>query len=54
MLIKGDASEDTRVQHLIHMLHYYKPTEQFDDQMKELFLMGNREKYMWQELLPDT
>ncbi|MCI5492588.1 MAG: DUF3837 domain-containing protein [Lachnospiraceae bacterium] len=53
-LIKGDASEDTRVQHLIHMLHYYKPTEQFDDQMKELFLMGNREKYMWQELLPDT
>lgn len=54
MLIEGFKTEDTKEQHLVHMLKYYKPVLDFDDQMKELFLLGAEEKYMWQELLPRT
>lgn len=45
-------TEDGRERHLVHMLKYYKPVADFDEQMKELFLMGNRETNMWQDHLP--
>ncbi len=48
------SSEDKREMHLVHMLLFYKPVEAFDEQMKELFWMGYREQYMWQESLPQT
>ncbi len=53
-LIADFGTEDTRERHLVHMLKYYKPVADFDDQMKELFLLGNREQFMWQELAPNT
>lgn len=54
LLMEGFDTEDTREKHLLHMLKYYKPVSDFDEQMKELFLLGAEEKYMWQELLPET
>jgi hypothetical protein len=54
MLIEDFTTEDTREKHLLHMLKYYKSVSDFDNQMKELFLLGARENYMWQELLPET
>jgi hypothetical protein len=53
-LIEDFSTEDTREQHLVHMLKYYKPVSNFDDQMKELFLLGTEEKYIWQEILPES
>ena len=52
-LIEDFKTEDTREQHLVRMLKYYKPISDFDDQMKELFLLGTEEKNIWQELLPE-
>lgn len=42
--------EDKKEKHLVKMLRFYKPVDVFDEQMKELFWMGNKEQYMWQEL----
>lgn len=53
-LMEGFHTEDIREQHLLRMLKYYKPVLDFDDQMKELFILGTEEKYIWQELLPDA
>ena len=51
-LVEDARTEDEREKHLAKMLRFYKPVETFDEQMKELFWMGNREQYMWQEHLP--
>lgn len=39
--------EDERLQRLHHMLQYYKPTDDWDEQMGELINMGLGEKYPW-------
>lgn len=49
-LTEGYEPEDQKEKHLVRMLHFYKPVDLFDEQMKELFWMGNKEQYMWQEL----
>lgn len=46
------APADDREKHLAKMLRFYKPTELFDEQMKELFQTGYNERYLWQEKLP--
>jgi hypothetical protein len=38
---------DERLQRLHHMLQYYKPTEEWDEQMGELINMGLGEQYPW-------
>lgn len=43
---------DEKEKHLEKMLRFYKPIELFDEQMKELFYMGNKERYLWQENIP--
>jgi hypothetical protein len=49
-LTEGYEPEDQKEKHLVKMLRFYKPVDLFDEQMKELFWMGNKEQYMWQEL----
>lgn len=49
-LLEGFEPEDEREKHLVHMLRFYKPTDQFDGQMQELFTMGMTEQNMWHEL----
>ncbi len=45
----GDSvqTEDAKVRNLIRMLKLYKPDENFDDQVKELFQMGLHENRIW-------
>jgi hypothetical protein len=38
---------DERLQRLYHMLQYYKPTDDWDEQMGELINMGLGEQYPW-------
>ena len=49
-LTEGYEPVDEKEKHLVKMLRFYKPADVFDGQMKELFWMGNKEQYMWQEL----
>lgn len=37
---------------LFRMLVDYKPTEEYDDQMKEMLLWGKNEKYLWTVTIP--
>ena len=53
-MIEGYEPEDAKERHLVKLLRFYKPVEAFDEQMKELFWMGNKERYLWQELLPQS
>lgn len=48
-LLSNYKTEDERELHLIYMLKDYAPVEDFDEQMKELFLAGQQEQNMWQE-----
>lgn len=52
-LIRDYKTEDEHELHLIHMLKDYEPVEAFDEQMKALFEEGQKEEYLWQELLPE-
>lgn len=47
--IKSYQPKDEKEEHLIKMLTYYKPIENFDDQMKALYQEGKAEKRMWME-----
>lgn len=51
-LTKNYKTEDERELHLIHMLKNYEPTDEFNEQMKALFEDGQKETYLWQELIP--
>ena len=48
-LLKDYHTEDEHELHLIRMLKDYEPTEQFDEQMKDLYRIGQQEQNMWQE-----
>ena len=39
--------EDERLRRLHHMLKFYHPTDEFDEQMGELINIGLGEKYPW-------
>lgn len=45
--LEGVASEDERLERLRHMLKFYHPTDDLDEQMKELVRMGLEEKSPW-------
>lgn len=49
-LLEGYEPKDEREMHLARMLRNYKPQDAFDEQMRELFLMGEQEQHLWQEL----
>lgn len=53
-MIEGYEPGEAKERHLVKLLRFYKPVEAFDEQMKELFWIGNKERYMWQELLPQS
>ena len=38
--------------YLFTMLADYRPGEEYDEQMKELFLWGKDEKYLWTVTVP--
>ncbi len=44
------SPKDDKEKHLVKLLRFYKPVEKFDEQMKNLFWTGYKEKHMWQEL----
>ncbi|HAD53676.1 MAG TPA: DUF3837 domain-containing protein, partial [Lachnospiraceae bacterium] len=39
--------------YLFSMLKDYKPTEEYDEQMKELLLWGKSEQYLWMVTVPE-
>ena len=46
--LEGYNAADEREKNIIRMLKYYKPDDNMDDQVKELFLMGLEENRPWQ------
>lgn len=46
--LEGKELEDERLKRLYHMLKYYHPTDDLDEQMGELINMGLGEKYPWE------
>jgi hypothetical protein len=42
-------TDDVREQHLIRMLKDYEPDDKLDEQMRELFQVGQTEQCLWQE-----
>lgn len=43
-LTAGKEFDDPTVMHLIKMIHFYMPEEQYDEQMKKLLQLGLNEK----------
>ena len=46
------AAKDEKEEYLFQMLTDYRPTEEYDEQMKELLLWGKEEKYLWTVTIP--
>ena len=46
--LEGYNAADEREKNVIRMLKYYKPDDNMDDQVKELFSMGLAENRPWQ------
>lgn len=46
--LEGYNAADEREKNVIRMLKYYKPDDNLDDQVKELFSMGLEENRPWQ------
>ncbi len=44
--------KDEKEEHLIRMVSVYKPLEDYDEQMRELFRWGETEEYLWQMTTP--
>lgn len=42
------SPENEKEEYLLTMLKRYEPGEEFDDQMKELFVWGQKEPDLWQ------
>lgn len=45
--LTGDPGSDEREQYLAKLLLAYQPSQEYDDQMKELLLWGLREESLW-------
>lgn len=41
------SGKDERETYLLKMLADYRPSEEYDEQMKEMYLMGKEEKNLW-------
>ena len=51
--IKKLDPQDEKEAYLLHMILDYRPTEEYDEQMKELLLWGKTEKYLWTVVIPE-
>lgn len=51
--IKKLDPQDEKEAYLFHMILDYRPTEEYDEQMKELLLWGKTEKYLWTVVIPE-
>ena len=51
--IEKTEPKDEQEKYLFSMLKDYKPTEEYDEQMKELLLWGKSEKYLWMVTVPE-
>lgn len=45
--------QDEKEAYLFQMIRDYRPTEEYDGQMKELLLWGKTEKYLWTVTIPE-
>lgn len=45
--LSGCVARDEREAYLFQLLMDYRPSEEYDEQMKELFLWGKEEKELW-------
>ena len=45
--IEKTEPKDEQEKYLFSMLKEYKPTDEYDEQMKELLLWGKGEQYLW-------
>lgn len=45
-------TKDEKEAWLLHMLKDYAPTEEYDEQMAELFRLGVNEEYLWMVTIP--
>lgn len=50
--LQGISLEGKNEEQLIRMLHGYRVSAEYDDQMREMFEMGRQEKFLWQVNLP--
>lgn len=50
--LKGVSPRDEKEQWLLQMLSDYKPSGEYDEQMKELLMWGKGEEYLWSVALP--
>lgn len=46
------TATDEKEAYLFQLILGYRPNEEYDAQMQELFLMGKEEKYLWMVNLP--
>lgn len=46
------TAKDGKEAYLFQLVLGYRPFEEYDEQMKELFLMGKEEKYLWTVTIP--
>ena len=44
--------KDEKEEYLFQLILGFRPIEEYDEQMKELFLMGKDEKYLWTVTIP--
>ena len=51
--IKKTEPKDEQEKYLFSMLKDYKPTDEYDEQMKELLLWGKGEQYLWTVTVPE-
>lgn len=49
---KDISPKDEKEKWLLQMLFGYKPFEEYDEQMRELLLMGKQEEYLWTVVIP--
>ena len=47
VLLHQEIEKDEQEKYLFSMLKDYKPTDEYDEQMKELLLWGKGEQYLW-------
>lgn len=50
--IESLQPKDAQEEYLIKLVSVYKPLEEYDEQMKELFRWGETEEYLWQVTTP--
>lgn len=51
--IKKTEPKDEQEKYMFSMLKDYKPTDEYDEQMKELLLRGKGEQYLWTVTVPE-